>query len=413
MKGSLIGLVDCNNFFVSCERLFRPDLASLPVIVLSSNDGCVISRSKEAKALGIPMGIPYFEIRAMAEKQRIAVFSSNFTLYRDISSRVMEALSSAVTEIRPYSIDEAFFTVPPQSAEDTAQKVRERIATWVGVPVSIGVAPTRTLAKLMSERAKGGNGVAVLPTDGMGIRETALGEVWGIGPSARKALEHEGMFTVGDVLKRRAADLRAVLGVHGERLHFELSGIPAETSGDETSKSIMSTRSFGARVRTHKALETAVAYHVSRIAEKLREQSSVSGGVTLYLRYEDGDGARRHLNRFVPFPEPLSDTRMMAAHVMADLRRVYRSDHTYLKAGIVAHGIKAFDAVTASLFGTSVKGEEVMRTLDRVNARHGIDTVHIGTIRNDHSWESKRARLSPSYTTSWTSLPVADMSDSA
>lgn len=409
MKSDFIGLVDCNNFFVSCERLFRPDLATKPVIVLSSNDGCVISRSKEVKELGIPMGIPYFEIRAMAEKQKIALFSSNFTLYRDISARVMEALRSVVDEIEPYSIDESFFAVPEASAEEMARRVRERIGSWVGVPVSIGVAETKTLAKLMSIRAKAGDGVAVLSKDKSSIVATALGEVWGVGPSARKSLENDGMYTIGDVLARRPSDIRAILGVHGERLHLELNGIPTDMSRDTVQKSMMSTRSFGARVRTPKALETALAYHLSRIAEKLRETKSVASGVSLYLRYEDENRARRHLNRFIPFPEPLSDTRQMATWVMKEMRHIYNATHQYTKAGIVAHGIMGAESVTTSLFGTTAKGEKVMRALDSVNARHGNDTLHIGTLSKDHSWESKRTRLSPSYTTSWTSLPIATL----
>lgn len=412
-KPVLTGLVDCNNFFVSCERLFRPDLATKPVIVLSSNDGCVISRSKEVKELGIPMGIPYFEIRALAEKHNIAIFSSNFTLYRDISSRVMEALESVVGEIEPYSIDESFFAVSPHSAEETAHLVRERIGSWVGVPVSVGVAETKTLAKLMSKHAKGvhsgGNGVAVLGVDKTSVYDTALGEIWGVGPSARKSLEGEGMHTVGDVLARRPSDIRAILGVHGERLYFELNGVPTESNTASVTKSMMSTRSFGARVRTLKALETAVAYHVSRIAEKLRETQSVSTGVTLYLRYEDVDRARRHVNRFVPFPEPLSDTRLMATAVMSEVRRVFNASNQYQKAGIVAHGIVSADSTTGSLFGATIKGEKLMQAMDRVNKRHGTDTVHIGTVSTDHSWKSKRARLSPSYTTSWTSLPQAQL----
>lgn len=410
MKSNFIGLVDCNNFFVSCERLFRPDLATKPVIVLSSNDGCVISRSKEVKELGIPMGIPYFEIRALAEKQKIAIFSSNFTLYRDISSRVMEALSTVVGEIEPYSVDESFFAVSREVAEETAFKVRERIGAWVGVPVSVGVAETKTLAKLMSVRAKGGSGVAVLGVDKSSINGTTLGEVWGVGPSARKALAGEGMHTIGDVLARQPSDIRAILGVNGERLHFELNGVPTESSKESSTKSMMSTRSFGTRVRSLRALETAVSYHVSRIAEKLRDASTLSSGVTLYLRYEDSDGARRHANRFVPFPEPLNDTRHMAAIVMSEVRRTYNPTHQYQKAGIVAHGIVGVDSVTTSLFGSSTKGEKLMHTMDTINARHGTDTVHIGTIRVDHSWKSKRARLSPSYTTSWTSLPIANLS---
>jgi DNA polymerase V len=323
----------------------------------------------------------------------------------------MEVLASVATDIEPYSIDEAFFSVPRARAHAVAHEVRELIGAWVGIPVSVGVAETKTLAKLMSEHAKAGEGVAVLGADRASIDDTPLGDVWGIGPSIRTTLTREGMHTVRDVLARRPSDMRAVLGVVGERLYYELSGTPAEATAVSSPHHMMSTRSFGSRVRTLRALETAVSYHLSRIAEDLRMKKMKAFGVALYLQFHDADKAKRSINRFIPLPEPMHDTRHMAVYVMDALRRCFNPACTYRKAGIIAHGIIADDAAPTPLFGTAVKGEEVMRALDVVNARYGTDTVHIGTIAHDRSWESKRTRLSPPYTTSWTALPHATMSD--
>lgn len=402
-----VGLMDCNNFFVSCERLFRPDLTHTPVVVLSSNDGCIIARSNEVKALGVPMGIPYFEVKDMLRKHEVVVFSSNFALYRDISSRVMKALACHVDGIEVYSIDEAFFTVQAEDAERVGRIVREKIRTWVGIPVSIGIAETKTLAKYAGSVAKGGAGVHVLTGD---RRETveplSVGALWGVGSKTTENLARYGVRTVGDVISRGPSSMRDYLGVAGERLYYELTGTPSLAHHtEEVQQSIMSTRSFGKKTSQYGVVEDAVSYHIASVAKTLRDHGWVAERASLFLRYTDEEERARSLSYIVSLSLPTADTSRIAKDVLAVLRQQFTPRFRYTKSGITLSGIIPAEEATLSLFSAPRESaRNVMEVFDTINRKFGSDTLRIGTERQHHEWRAKSAFLSPSYTTSWTEL---------
>ncbi|MFM2374770.1 MAG: hypothetical protein RLZZ234_765 [Candidatus Parcubacteria bacterium] len=410
---NLVGLIDCNNFFVSCERIFRPDLEGKPVIVLSSNDGCVISRSREVKELGIPMGIPFFEIKHIVKEKGIHLFSSNFTLYRDISSRVMETVLTVVDELEVYSIDEAFFTVRSEKSMEVAHAVRRAVLRHVGVPVSVGIATTKTLAKMAGARAKKGDGIAVLTQHDTMLASAQVGEVWGVGRKTSEHLVARGIATVGDILRHGPTVMREELGIVGEHLYYELTGTPVLSREQRKHRSLMSSRSFGAKVRSFSELADAVTHHLTQIGKKLREQHMKAPGVSLYLRYVDHDGAKRSVSYVTMFNEPLSDTRIMATQVMATLRRVFDTRAAYVKAGVLAHELSDANAPQGSLFTSFAYGanDALMGVVDALNQRFGGDAVTIGTSTTKHAWRSKTQYLSPAYTTSWTDIPHASTRD--
>lgn len=410
IKKSYTGLVDCNNFFVSCERLFRPDLQKKPVLVLSSNDGCVISRSNEVKALGIPMGIPHFEIKDSIKKNEITVFSSNFALYRDISARVMETLASLVDDIEVYSIDEAFFTVEVEHAHTVGTAIRQRIGSWIGIPVSVGIAETKTLAKYAGSIAKKNEGVSILNRkDVSQLYAVQLIELWGVGRKTSERLSALSITTVGDVLSHGSTRMHTYLGVVGERLYFELAGIPSIMNpSDDVQQSIMSTRSFGKKTSLYKVVADAVSYHLTHTAEKLRKRDWVATGAYMQLRYTDTEERVRYVSYKVEFESPTSSTPLMARALLLTLKFYFNPRYTYEKAGVVLFGISKTTDATMSLFN-SESGKEmisIMKVFDSINKKYGSDTMRIGTLGHNHEWRSKTAFLSQSYTTSWTELPI-------
>jgi DNA polymerase V len=410
-KNTCVGLIDCNNFFVSCERIFRPDIEEKPVIVLSSNDGCVISRSQEAKQLGIAMGIPYFEIKQIIREKNIVVFSSNFTLYRDISARVMDIAASLQDHLEVYSIDEAFFSLPSTNGEAQARKLIDSVRRHVGIPVSVGVASTKTLAKLAGARAKKNGGFAQIIHADPTVAATSLREIWGVGARTSERLAKQGILTVNDVLSHGPKVLREEIGVVGERLYYELSGTQAESVHASTQTSMMSTRSFGKHVREFAVLQDAVSHHLSEVARKLREQQTKVPGVVVHLRFIDSEGRTCSVSHTVRFPCLLSDTRSMATAVCSTLKNVFDSRARYTKAGIVAYHITDAEALQAALFEVQhdPSNDALMQVVDGLNIRFGARAVRMGTQQSAQAWKSRAQFLSPSYTTSWTSLPMANM----
>lgn len=404
-----IGLVDCNNFFVSCERIFRPDLEHKPVLVLSSNDGCVISRSKEVKALGIPMGAPHFEVKELIKKHGVTVFSSNFTLYRDISNRVMEVLHNTVDDVEEYSIDEAFFRVTTRDARKVAEVIEKRIRMYVGIPVSVGVARTKTLAKYAGGIAKKGGCVHVLlKNEEKHINDVPLAEIWNVGRSTYSTLSGSNLHSIGDVRRLGASGMRTLLGVHGEHLYYELSGTPVLLrASDEHQKSIMSSRSFGKRVTEVYVMEDAISYHVSELSKRLRELEVGARRMSIsfvVLR----DGAKRYLSFDTVFTVGTSDTRTLTKAALQLFRATRKKGDMYIKAGAAVFNLFPKSGETTPLFGERKAGGDnrLMSTFDRLNTKYGANTVHVGTLRTHHLWDSKKEFLSPSYTTAWNALPL-------
>jgi DNA polymerase V len=406
-----IGLVDCNNFFVSCERLFRPDLAKRPVAVLSSNDGCIVARSQEVKDLGIPMGVPYFQVRDMCKKEHVTLFSSNFKLYRDISKRVMKLLGEAFDTLEVYSVDEAFFVPKKSMTEAELFAVRNSILTRVGIPVSIGVAATKTIAKYASTLAKKGSGVCILDEAAWEKERGSVscGTVWGIGRQTAAKLTADGVHTVEDFLLLDPAYVKKKFGVNGERICMELSGTAAYPVGmrhEPMHQSITSSRSFSKATSSLSDLQNAVGYHVMSLATRLRRDGLVTSHIYVSARpSRHGDFAYRNYSANSILESPTDSTDVLLKRALVLLDTLYDPEVPYKKAGVSLGGIVSKDLVSAQLFpaeGTA-RGE-VDTTVDSINTRYGAGTVRPGVVRNATGLPVSASLRSGEYTTDWSQI---------
>lgn len=426
-----IALVDVNNCYVSCERLFRPDLEKRPVVVLSNNDGCVVSRSAEAKALGIPMGAPWFKIRAQATRQGVTAFSSNYALYGDMSSRFMAILGRFAPDREAYSIDECFLDLSGQpDAAERGREIRRAVRREIGLPVCVGIAPTKTLAKLANHLAKkqaewgGGCDLGALPPVRQEalLRGIAVGEVWGVGWRLREALEGRGIRTAWDLRQADAETLRQRFSVILERTVRELRGTPC--LGVELAvadrRQILSSRSFGRPVHAEVDLAAAVATYMARAAHKLRRQESLAEAVGVYIRghrHRGGEWSERpfHGQLILPLAEASDDTLTLIRRAREALARIYRPDLSYAKAGVLLIGLVPRSGRQGSLFtppGVLVqqaRQERLMTVLDAANRRWGGGTLGPGGagLRKGMAWAMRQDLISPAYTTAWRDLAVA------
>jgi DNA polymerase V len=416
----VFGLVDCNNFYASCERVFDPMLRGVPVVVLSNNDGCVIARSAEAKALGLKMGDPEFKIRPILRANKVRVFSSNYTLYGDMSSRVMDILATyGDTEV--YSIDECFLDFEPVAERgDLARALREQVGQWTGIPVSVGIAGTKTLAKLANKAAKKASGVLDTTAKGFALDDllaaTPVADVWGVGFAQTPRLLKLGIDTA---LKLRDMDVRWVrekMTVVGVRTVLELRGqscIDLERV-PPTRKGITCSRSFGKRVTRLDDLCESVATFVSRAASKLRHHGLAAGHLTVFAltdRFKP-ELPQVSLSLSYRFASETDDTRELLAAGLSLTRRMFREGYQYKKSGVMLTALVKWEAVQQALFDVQDRERSgaLMGVMDEVNARFGREAMVFGAARlpkTDRGWTTKFDRLSPEYTTSWSGLPVA------
>ncbi len=411
---TMIGLLDCNNFFVSCERLFRPDLLKRPVAVLSSNDGCIVARSQEVKDLGIPMGIPYFQVKDVLTKANAVLFSSNFTLYRDISARIMETLEAEVGTCDVYSIDEAFFEVSDDATEADILAIRSRVMQDVGLPVSIGVASTKTLAKQASVIAKKGNGVCIL-TEALWnekMQTTLCSSVWGLGRQTTAKLRELGVKTVVEFLALDRSVIRKHFGVSGDRIHMELQGVTVHELGashDDVQQSIMSTRSFQKTTNKLGDLESAIGYHVSEVAEKLREKKLLATHLSVIIQASrHGDFMLRRGSSDVVLAMPTADTQTLLHEALVQVHKLYDSEVPYKKAGVVVGGLVPETYLTHSLFGAPQEASNTISVdsvRDMLNRKFGHGTVRSGVVLQSGARGSQKLR-SKEYTTNWKDIPI-------
>jgi DNA polymerase V len=419
----VFALVDCNNFYASCEKLFDPKLAGKPVVVLSNNDGCVVARSAEVKALGIPMGVPWFKIQKEAKQHGIVAFSSNYALYADMSNRVVEVLGQFTPNLEVYSIDESFLDLTGfnQDLVEYGQAIRQRIQRWLGLAVCVGIAPTKTLAKLANHCAKkslaGMDGVC----DFTAMSEFQLsqlfagidvGEVWGVGRKIHARLADMGITTVQQLRDADPEMIRAKFSVVMERTVRELRGVSCldleEVAPDK--QQIMCSRSFGEYVYDRDQLQEVVASYVSRAAEKLRNQDSLAGALMVFIRTNpfSPKEPQYHRSLTIPLPEATADTRILINWALKILRRIYRSGFAYQKAGVMLSELRPRTMAQASLFADPEDdcGRQLMATLDVINQRWGRGTLRSTAEGMEKPWQMKRQRLSPGYTTDWEGLPV-------
>lgn len=423
----MLALVDCNNFYVSCQRSFDPSLMGKPVVVLSNNDGCVIARSNEAKALGVKMGVPYFQLQDLLKQHPIRVFSSNYTLYGDMSARVMATLGRFVEEVDIYSIDEAFLNLAGYDSVYAdpmalARQLRETVLQWTRIPVSVGIAPTKTLCKVanyLAKRQPEHGGIVWLDTDAAiadALADFDIGELWGVGARYAGMLRRQGIRTAGQL--RNAPDdwIAHHMTVNGLRLAYELRGMPCNMLelSPKPKKAICTAPSFGQLIPDADTLRQAVTTHVGRAAEKLRRQGSAAGTITVFLhtnrfRKTPGNGqpARPYYNsRTVELPHPTASTPELATYALAALTDIFRFGYQYKKVGVILSGLVPAHHRQGDVFtnGPDERLVVLSRVMDRINHRHGRDTVRVAGAGYDLSWHHKQQWMSPRYTTRWPEL---------
>ncbi len=416
---SVYALVDCNNFYVSCERVFDPRLQGLPVIVMSNNDGCVVARSNEVKALGVPMGVPVFKIRDLIEKHRIILYSSNYTLYGDMSRRVMRTLGGFTPDMEIYSIDEAFLDLAGfqhQNLTDYGHTIRRQAYNWTGIPVSVGIARTKTLAKIANHLAKKSSkagGVLDLtdsPWLDHALAAVPVRNVWGVGPAHTRRLQKIG---IENALQLRDADdswVQKHMSVVGVRMVYELRGRPCYDleASPPPQKGIASSKSFGKPVETLKHLCESVALYTTGAAEKMRRQKLAAGVMCVFVMtnlFSKKD--RRYYNSHtVELPVPTHDTAELIAYALDIVKKIYCPGYRYKKAGVLFDALVAQDEIQMNLFDTvdRDRSRRLMQALDCVNGHYAADTLRYAATGLHRPWKTKFEKRSPRYTTNWNEL---------
>lgn len=402
-----IGVLDCNNFFVSCERLFRPDLHGKPVVVLSSNDGCIVARSQEIKDMGIPMGVPYFQIKDILKKADATTFSSHFALYRDISRRVFAVMREELQTIEQYSIDEAFFVVE-KDPEQVARRVKAAVERQVGIPVSVGVAHSKTQAKYANTVAKKTGGVCVLDEQSWQslTNNIPLSTLWGVGGRLEIQYKSHNLFTVADLLAADPARIAQIFGVGGVRLRQELQGrsVFHLHAKAEPQKSIMSSRSFKDTTDDKAVLADAVAYHVRHAVADLRSMGLQARAIRVSIQpSRHGDFVLRGGSFEAVLPIATDDTFVLLRAANDLLEHLFESGVPYKKAGITLTQITPASNEQVSLFEDMVKHrtQSLMPLIDAINSKRGSEVVLFGSRLRTQSWQSRTDVRSPAYTTRW------------
>ena len=439
----MYALVDCNSFYANCEKLFRPDLKDKPVVVLSNNDGCVIARSSEAKSLGIKMGVPYFQVKDFCQQHKITIFSSNYTLYADMSQRVMTTIETLCPTVEVYSIDEAFlyladYPIAMQDLNAYGAKLKRIIELHVGIPVSIGIGSTKTMAKLANQAAKkypATKGVCVLQELSW-IRRlmqiTEVGDLWGVGRRYKVRLNTMGIHTVHQLTICEPAKIRQHFGVVLERTCLELNGQSClEMESSEPKKQIISSRSFSRRVTCPNELSEAICSHVAKAAGKLRKQQSVCHYLSVFAMNSSFSQAQRYttISGQYQFINPTADTRVMVAAARQVLAVIYKEEVNYAKAGVMLLGLCQHDEIQLDLFAKQFDKEQqshngenhsqseqkslaVITIMDELNKKFGQNNqqqaaVFVASegIKERQNWQMSRAMLSPCYTTDINQIP--------
>ena len=417
----VFALVDCNNFYASCEKLFRPDLKDTPVVVLSNNDGCVVARSREAKLLGIKMGVPVFQIKAEMQRHGILAFSSNYALYADLSSRVMRTLEEMAPRVEVYSIDEAFLDLTgiesAISLFEFGQQVRERIGHWIGITVCVGIAPTKTLAKLANHAAKkypATQGVVDLTNPDRQRRLLALvpvDDVWGVGRRLSKRLNALGITTALDLANASPRAIRDQFSVVLERTVRELNGDSCIELEEipPTKKQIVCSRSFGVKVTQFELLREAVCEYATRATEKLRKEQQQAKVLTVFIRtspFQDNEPQYSN-SASGELLIPSCDTRDFIELANHLLKRIWKDGFRYAKAGVMLSDFYDPGMFQPGLFddiSTRSNSQQLMSVLDTIN-QSGAGKVFFAGQGTKKDWSMKREHLSPAYTTRWDQLP--------
>jgi DNA polymerase V len=418
-------LIDANHFYVACERVFNPSLQGRPVVVLSNNDGCVVARSPEAKALGIPMGAPWFQCRDLAHRHHIIALSSNYALYADLSARLMAVLARFSPRQEVYSIDECFLDLAGRAVNLTAygQAMRQQVQRWLGLPVCVGIGATKTLAKLANHVAKQqptGQGVCDFVTQAPALHDAQLaaldvGAVWGIGPHWAAQLRQRGLHTARDVRDADPKTLRRRFGVVLERIVWELRGVaclPLETLPTPKQR-IIASRAFGRPVRALEELQAAVAHHVSRAAARLRRQGGQAHALQVQLRgrREGAADALPLLTGQRRLATPTADPARLIPAALSVVTALYQPGRRYQGAGVMLMELRPQEHTQEDGW-TALDDERTaarLAVLDRINARWGAGTLRVAREGFQQPWAMRQACRSPAYTTCWDELPVVQV----
>jgi DNA polymerase V len=415
----MFALVDCNNFYASCERVFNAKIIHRPVVVLSNNDGCIIARSNEAKALGFKMGDPLFKVRELIDRHSVVVFSSNYTLYGDMSSRVMQTLQGFVPEVEVYSIDEAFLNLSGIASDQfmpLASEIRQRVKQWTGIPVSVGIAATKTLAKAANRFAKkdpASGGCWIIGDEHArmdALSRLPIGDVWGIGPKWAKKLELHGVTTAADFCRQADSWIKQRMNVVGLRTAWELRGeacIPLELA-PPPKKGICVSRMFGHRLTEYEPVQQALIAYVTRAGEKLRQDKLHAEQMTVFLHNSPFTTAEPYYGNTasIALPYATSDTAELIRHACMALKRIYRDGYHYAKCGVRLDELSSNAVRQGDLFDQrdTERNSRLMVTLDSINHRMGRDTVFYAGSGIKRDWKAFANMKTQHFTTDWWQL---------
>jgi DNA polymerase V len=415
----MFALVDCNNFYASCERVFNPTIIHRPVIVLSNNDGCVIARSNEAKAIGFKMGDPYFKVKPLVERHAVAVFSSNYTLYGDMSSRVMQTLEQFAPEVEVYSIDEAFLNLagfPAESLTNHAEAIRRTVKQWTGIPVSVGIGPTKTLAKAANQLAKKipeAKGVWIIATPEKrqeSLLRLPVGDVWGIGRQSTRFLEANGIATAEAFCHQPDSWIRQHLHITGLRTATELRGkpcIPLELAPPPR-KGLVVSRMFGRKLTEFEPVKEALVAYVTRAAEKLRRDRLLARHMQIFIHNSPFAAHEPYYSNASGFqlPHPTSDTAELIRHASVALTRIFRPGIHYAKCGVMLTEFCPAGSERRDLFDNrnDNRSQRLMTALDTINRRMGRDTVFYAGSGTTRNWAAFANMKSQPFSTGWNQM---------
>jgi DNA polymerase V len=418
------GLVDCNNFYASCERVFQPSLNGRPLVVLSNNDGCVVARSQEAKALGIAMGVPLFKIRDIIKRNEVAVRSSNYALYGDLSERVMSILAASAPRHEIYSIDECFLDLDRMPAKDLTawcRKLRGRAKRWTGIPVSVGIGTTKTLSKIANKLAKSSaraDGVIDLAGHPEWVEpalsKTPVGDVWGIGFRWSKMLSERGITTALDLRNAQDGWIRQRMGVVGLRTVHELRGISCHDLDTQPApkKTTCCSRTFGSAVTNKDQVRDSIVSFAERAAEKIRHSDQVCGSMQVFITTDpfDTSAPQRSASASSTFMSPTADSRAVVAAAIGIFERIWRDGFAWRKAGVLLLDLSSADDIQPTLFTNRIAGSDaLMKAVGRINDRYGRGAIGLGLAAKDAEWRMRQGQLSPHYTTRWKEIPKVRM----
>jgi len=416
----MYALIDGNNFYVSCERVFNPKLNNKPIVVLSNNDGCVISRSNEAKALGINMGQPSYQLNSIFHKYNVKIFSTNFTLYGDMSRRMHSILATFSKEIEIYSIDEAFLHLQGHRNftyyYNLAEKIRNTVLKYIGIPTGIGIAKTKTLAKIANHIAKHNtskNNICVLLTQKeiqTALKQTPVEKIWGVGKKFAAMLKLYNINTAYDFTKLSEDWVKSKMTITGVNMQRELRGYNEIKLDDIRShkKSIATTRTFGKATCDYNTVKTAVATFAVRCSEKLQKQNSIAAFITVFIRTDKHkEDEPQYRNSFIlTLPVATASEMELVKHAETALQKIFKKGYKYKRVGVIVTGILDKHEIQPNLFYNYniEKHDRISETIRKINTKHGKDSIRLATISPSETWRLQRNYLSPRYTTDWKEL---------